>query len=146
MSPNQQTWSLTPNYFETQPAWLPDTFNGMTTWAGQNSNYGADIKQEGNQNLTQTPFLSGQLDEMERLERKRERNRLAANKCRLRKLEKISQLDAEVTKLKEETCNLSKVRMKLEKEAKELKEEMKKHQEYGCVFQTVETYDCVYNA
>ena len=49
MSPNQQTWSLTPNYFETQPAWLPDTFSGMTTWAGENSNYGADIKQGNKQ-------------------------------------------------------------------------------------------------
>merc|ERR1712013_387457 len=63
--------------------------------------------------------------EMDRLERKRERNRVAANKCRLRKLERISQLDKEVNKLKEENSELALVRQKLEEEARDLREMLK---------------------
>eukprot|EP00092_Neocalanus_flemingeri_P003984 GFUD01004288.1.p1 GENE.GFUD01004288.1~~GFUD01004288.1.p1 ORF type:complete len:195 (+),score=77.19 GFUD01004288.1:50-634(+) len=71
--------------------------------------------------------------EGDRLERKRERNRVAANKCRLRKMERISQLDMEVSKLKEENSELVQVRQKLEKDAKELKDRLKKHLDCGCV-------------
>ena len=51
-----------------------------------------------------------------RLERKRERNRIAATKCRQRKLEKIAQLDSEVSQLKEENLTLKQVREKLREE------------------------------
>jgi len=71
--------------------------------------------------------------EMDRLERKRERNRVAANKCRLRKLERISQLDKEVNKLKEENSELALVRQKLVEEARDLREMLKKHLDCGCL-------------
>ena len=52
--------------------------------------------------------------------------------ARLRKLERISQLDVEVSKLKEENSELVQVREKLEKEARELRDKLKKHVDCGC--------------
>ena len=40
-------------------------------------------------------FPSGDVEQF-KLEKKRERNRIAATKCRLRKMERISQLDGQV--------------------------------------------------
>merc|ERR1712183_348827 len=68
-----------------------------------------------------------------RLERKRERNRIAATKCRQRKLEKIAQLDSEVSQLKEENLTLKKVREKLREEAQELRRRLRLHVDGGCV-------------
>ena len=73
-----------------------------------------------------------------RLERKRERNRIAATKCRQRKLEKIAQLDSEVSQLKEENLTLKQVREKLREEAEELRRRLRLHVDGGCVVQQAE--------
>ena len=44
-----------------------------------------------------------------KLERKRERNRVAATKCRMRKMERIAQLDREVSELKSQNTTLGQV-------------------------------------
>jgi len=44
-----------------------------------------------------------------KLERKRERNRIAATKCRMRKMERIAQLDQEVAELKSQNTMLGQV-------------------------------------
>jgi len=74
-----------------------------------------------------------------RLERKRERNRIAATKCRQRKLEKIAQLDSEVNQLKEEHVTLKQIKEKLKEEALELRKKLRQHIEGGCVIQQAET-------
>ena len=84
-------------------------------------------------------FLSD-CEEVERfrLERKRERNRIAATKCRQRKLEKIAQLDSEVSQLKEEHVTLKQIREKLREEALELRRKLREHLAGGCVIHEAE--------
>jgi len=67
-----------------------------------------------------------------KLERKRQRNRVAASKCRKRKLEKISKLEEKVTQLKRENGDLSGVMNKLREHVASLKEQIMKHVDSGC--------------
>ena len=52
--------------------------------------------------------------------------------CRQKKMERISQLDREVSQLKEENMNLVQVKEMLKKEARKLKVKLKMHAESGC--------------
>lgn len=67
-----------------------------------------------------------------KLERKRQRNRLAASKCRRRKLERISRLEDKVKLLKSENSELSSVMAKLKEHVCRLKEQVMEHFESGC--------------
>eukprot|EP00096_Caligus_rogercresseyi_P009810 TRINITY_DN340_c0_g1_i2.p2 TRINITY_DN340_c0_g1~~TRINITY_DN340_c0_g1_i2.p2 ORF type:complete len:232 (+),score=111.52 TRINITY_DN340_c0_g1_i2:39-734(+) len=67
-----------------------------------------------------------------KLERKRLRNRVAASKCRKRKLERISQLDDKVNQLKNENVDLGTVIKRLKEEVCDLKQEVMKHIHSGC--------------
>lgn len=67
-----------------------------------------------------------------KLERKRLRNRLAATKCRKRKLERISHLDERVKGLKNENSDLVSVVKKLKASVALLKQEVIEHVNQGC--------------
>jgi len=67
-----------------------------------------------------------------KLERKRMRNRLAASKCRKRKLERISQLEGKVKDLKGENAELYNVVKKLKESVSSLKQEVMEHCQSGC--------------
>merc|ERR1711963_1100341 len=67
-----------------------------------------------------------------KLERKRMRNRLAASKCRKRKLERISQLEGKVKDLKGENAELYNVVKKLKQSVANLKQEVIDHCNSGC--------------
>lgn len=67
-----------------------------------------------------------------KLERKRQRNRVAASKCRRRKLERISKLEDKVKLLKGENTELSTVVMKLKEHVCLLKEQVMEHVQSGC--------------
>jgi len=67
-----------------------------------------------------------------KLERKRLRNRVAASKCRKRKLEKISLLDDKVQSLKGENSELAAVVKKLKASVCDLKQEVMEHMNNGC--------------
>merc|ERR1712213_279140 len=67
-----------------------------------------------------------------KLERKRLRNRLAASKCRQRKLDRISQLDDRVQQLKSENADLAAVVKKMKASIADLKEEVMEHMKSGC--------------
>merc|ERR1739836_326691 len=67
-----------------------------------------------------------------KLERKRQRNRLAASKCRKRKLERISQLELKVKDLKGENSELYNVVKKLKQSVYSLKQEVIDHCNSGC--------------
>merc|ERR1712165_449948 len=67
-----------------------------------------------------------------KLERKRQRNRLAASKCRKRKLERISQLELKVKDLKGENSELYNVVKKLKQSVANLKQEVIDHCNSGC--------------
>jgi len=67
-----------------------------------------------------------------KLERKRERNRIAATKCRMRKMERIAQLDQEVAELKSQNSRLSQVGESLRGEVASLRTRLKEHVGSGC--------------
>ncbi|XP_064476821.1 transcription factor Jun-like [Ornithodoros turicata] len=67
-----------------------------------------------------------------KLERKRLRNRIAASKCRKRKLERISRLEDKVAGLKAENSNLASVVGQLRDQVCRLKQEVMQHVKQGC--------------
>merc|ERR1712049_28601 len=73
-----------------------------------------------------------------KLERKRQRNRLAASKCRKRKLERISQLDDRVSALKNENADLAAVVKKMKAGVALLKQEVIEHVNSGCDIRVAE--------
>jgi len=99
------------------------------------------------QNLASPPSKSSSgvspidMDEQEiiKLERKRMRNRLAASKCRKRKLERISQLDDRVKQLKTENTDLAAVVKKMKASVALLKQEVIEHVSSGCEIRMTES-------
>merc|ERR1719318_1265138 len=79
--------------------------------SGGESNYGSESMLSPN-NSGMSP-IDMESQEKIKLERKRLRNRLAASKCRKRKLERISQLDERVAQLKTENADLAAVVKKM---------------------------------
>ena len=82
-----------------------------------------------------TPPLSPiDMENQERikLERKRLRNRIAASKCRRRKLERIGRLEDKVNILKGENTDLQSVVLKLRDQVYALKKEVMEHVQSGC--------------
>merc|ERR1711951_103335 len=67
-----------------------------------------------------------------KLERKRARNRLAATKCRKRKLDRISHLEGRVTDLKDTNAELTTAASELRKQVSELKQQILQHCQNGC--------------
>ncbi|KAK5640718.1 hypothetical protein RI129_009265 [Pyrocoelia pectoralis] len=67
-----------------------------------------------------------------KLERKRQRNRLAASKCRTRKLERISRLEDKVKHLKGENVELASLVNQLKEQVGILKVEVMDHVQAGC--------------
>ena len=86
-------------------------------------------------NVSTPPPLSPvdmEYQEMMKLERKRQRNRLAASKCRSRKLERISKLEEKVKNLKTENADLSSILTQLKEHVGMLKVEVMNHMNAGC--------------
>lgn len=73
-----------------------------------------------------------------KLERKRQRNRLAASKCRQRKLQRINQLDSKVSDLKGENVELANVVKRLKDAVCNLKQEVLEHVKNGCQISLME--------
>ncbi|XP_017769928.1 PREDICTED: transcription factor jun-D isoform X2 [Nicrophorus vespilloides] len=73
-----------------------------------------------------------------KLERKRQRNRLAASKCRSRKLEKISKLEDKVKHLKTENSELGGMVNQLREHVNSLKIEVLQHVNNGCQIMALE--------
>lgn len=67
-----------------------------------------------------------------KLERKRQRNRLAASKCRKKKLERIAKLEDKVKQLKNENNELGNVLVKLRESVQSLKSQVYDHVQAGC--------------
>ena len=85
--------------------------------------------------LSSSPPMSPiDMEDQERikLERKRQRNRIAASKCRRRKLERIARLEDKVKQLKGENGELASVVIKLRQQVCGLKEQVMEHVQCGC--------------
>jgi hypothetical protein len=67
-----------------------------------------------------------------KLERKRQRNRVAASKCRQRKLERINKLEVKVKQLKGENCELTNLMSKLKEHVYQLRQQLNSHVKSGC--------------
>lgn len=92
------------------------------------------------QTVSSTPPMSPidmENQEKIKLERKRQRNRVAASKCRRRKLERISRLEDKVKLLKGENNELSGVVHKLKEHVCRLKEQVMDHVQSGCHIMSV---------
>ena len=99
-----------------------------------NLDFPVAIKDEP-QPVSQSPPLSPiDMENQERikLERKRLRNRVAASKCRRRKLERISKLEDRVKNLKTENSDLGSIVFNLKQHVVQLKEQVIQHVNSGC--------------
>ncbi|KAM9312807.1 transcription factor JunB [Gastrophryne carolinensis] len=83
---------------------------------------------------TPTPLSPIDMEEQEKIkvERKRLRNRLAATKCRKRKLERIARLEDKVRELKTENSGLSGTAGALREQVEQLKIRVREHVRHGC--------------
>lgn len=70
--------------------------------------------------------------EYEKVERKRQRNRVAATKCRKRKIERITELEQEVRELNDNLATRQKTKRELEIEIEEIRNRIKIHIKQGC--------------
>lgn len=107
------------------------------------NNYPITIKDEP-QTVPNSPPLSPinmENQEKIKLERKRQRNRVAASKCRKRKLERISKLEDKVKILKGENIELSSVIKSLKEHVMHLKQKVIEHINSGC---SIPTYNTAY--
>ncbi|XP_055035171.1 junB proto-oncogene, AP-1 transcription factor subunit b [Misgurnus anguillicaudatus] len=80
------------------------------------------------------PMSPIDMENQERIkaERKRLRNRLAATKCRRRKLERISRLEDKVKVLKSDNAGLSNTASALREQVAQLKQKVLRHMNSGC--------------
>ena len=82
-------------------------------------------------NSTMSP-IDMDSQEMQKIERKRLRNRVAASKCRKRKLERIAQLDGRVQELKGQNLELENMVKRLKDSICGLKQDVMEHMRNGC--------------
>ncbi|XP_023594559.1 transcription factor JunD, partial [Trichechus manatus latirostris] len=80
------------------------------------------------------PLSPIDMDTQERIkaERKRLRNRIAASKCRKRKLERISRLEEKVKTLKSQNTELASTASLLREQVAQLKQKVLSHVNSGC--------------
>merc|ERR1719431_848298 len=103
------------------------------------SNYGSESMLSPNATAGMSP-IDMESQEKIKLERKRLRNRLAASKCRKRKLERISQLDERVAQLKTENADLAAVVKKMKSSVAVLKQEVMEHVSSGCEIRMTDAF------
>merc|ERR1712193_505191 len=102
------------------------------------SGYGSEGMKSPPMNTTGMSPIDMETQEKIKLDRKRQRNRLAASKCRKRKLERISQLDDRVSALKNENADLAAVVKKMKAGVALLKQEVIEHVNSGCDIRVAE--------
>jgi hypothetical protein len=107
----------------------PPTSSSSRTGKGGKSNKKQSSNVRGGFGISP---INMETQEAIKLERKRLRNRLAASKCRKRKLERISNLDEKVADLKSENGELLAIVKRLKDSVCNLKQEVMEHVQHGC--------------
>lgn len=92
-----------------------------------------------NMNVLPLPPIDLELQEIVKRERKKQKNRVAASKCRRKKLEREAQLEVRVQQLKEKNIELNAIASALRQQAGELKQRVLEHVAFGCQLPTVTT-------
>lgn len=108
---------------------------GGITYTNLDSQFPVAVKEEIQTLPSSSPPMSPiDMEDQERikLERKRQRNRVAASKCRKRKLERISKLEDKVKILKGENAELSSVIVDIKRDVFKLKQQVIEHVKSGC--------------
>ncbi|XP_017835951.1 transcription factor AP-1 [Drosophila busckii] len=115
--------------------------NGMSGGTFTYTNVdGYPVIKDEPQNSAASPTVSPidmETQEKIKLERKRQRNRVAASKCRKRKLERISKLEDRVKILKGENTDLGGIVKNLKDHVAQLKQQVIEHMEAGCTVQAI---------
>lgn len=134
------------NYVNDAVAYNPEpvSYPPLPTNMAQESTYPThrphDVKDEPQRvpevtSFGDSPPLSPiNMDNQERIkaERKKLRNRIAASKCRKRKLERISRLEEKVKNLKTQNTDLASAASVLRKQVAQLKQKVMSHVNSGC--------------
>ncbi|XP_072255591.1 transcription factor JunB [Pyxicephalus adspersus] len=109
--------------------YLPHSYGGPTFKEEPQT-----VPEAGSRDSTPAPLSPINMEEQEKIkvERKRLRNRLAATKCRKRKLERIARLEEKVRDLKSENSGLSGTAGMLREQVEQLKVRVREHARHGC--------------
>lgn len=86
------------------------------------------------------PPIDLELQEIVKRERKKQKNRVAASKCRKKKLEREAQLEVRVQQLKDKNIELNAVANALRQQVSELKQRVLEHVAYGCQLPSIATH------
>ncbi|KAL9914576.1 transcription factor AP-1 isoform X2 [Glossina fuscipes] len=119
---------------------VSSTTTAVTGMSGGSFTYTNLAIKDEPQNPPSSPPVSPidmETQEKIKLERKRQRNRVAASKCRKRKLERISKLEEKVKLLKGENTDLALIVKNLKDHVAQLKQQVIEHIESGCSIQTM---------
>lgn len=116
------------------------TSSPMTTHIHQNTIMLNKIKDEpqhvpssrANHANSSIEHISLEQNEVLKKEKKRERNRQAAQKCRTRKLTRIAELQQRVNELQEKNKHLSNTTDRLKTDIERLERQLQEHQSQGC--------------
>lgn len=84
------------------------------------------------QNVPSEGCKTGDEEDVTRREKKRERNRQAAQKCRTRKLNRIAELQKRVDELQGKNRNLNSIAETLRGEVSRLEQQLGEHRTNGC--------------
>lgn len=96
----------------------------------ENFEFEETIKPQGN--VLPLPPIDLELQEIVKRERKKQKNRVAASKCRKKKLEREAQLEVRVQQLKDKNIELNAVANALRQQVSDLKQRVLEHVAYGC--------------
>lgn len=101
-----------------------------TMGESENFDYEETLKPQGS--VLPLPPIDLELQEIVKRERKKQKNRVAASKCRKKKLEREAQLEVRVQQLKDKNIELNAVANALRQQVSELKQRVLEHVAYGC--------------
>ncbi|PFX14227.1 Transcription factor AP-1 [Stylophora pistillata] len=110
----------------------PTAFTAPVVAEAENFEYAEDTLKPQAGSVLPLPPIDLELQEIVKRERKKQKNRVAASKCRKKKLEREAQLEVRVQQLKDKNIELNAVANALRQQVSELKQRVLEHVAFGC--------------